>query len=253
MISIGAKPHAISVIRWGESASFFDLGWVMDISLGELKKFGIIRMEGNVVMGLIQSNTNPGPAWQIAELFPDQGDSSESDYLFLTERTNRLVEFNEGQIEVLPMPTKAHQRIVRYLIGLLMSFAGSRGEVLFAPLRVRLRNGKFREPDVVFMLAEHANRIGNQFWEGAHLVMEIVSEDDPERDLHTKRQEYADAGIPEYWIVDPRSQTITVLTLRDGQYICHSESIGTGSVQSALLQPFSVDAASVFASARGNA
>jgi Uma2 family endonuclease len=203
-------------------------------------------------MASVPSNIKPGPAWEIAQLFPDQGDLSEGDYLLLTERTNRLMEFNEGQIEILPTPTTAHQRIVRYLIGLLMSLAGNRGEVLFAPLRVRLRNGKFREPDVVFMLSEHSSRIGNQFWEGADLVMEIVSEDDPERDLNTKRREYADAGIPEYWIIDPRTQTITVLKLQEQQYISHDQSIGNGTVHSALLPSFSADVAAVFAAARGN-
>jgi Uma2 family endonuclease len=204
-------------------------------------------------MATIRSNLSrqePGPAWQIAQLFPDQGDLSESDYLFLTERTNRLAEFTDGQIEVLPMPTTAHQRIVRYLIGLLMAFAGDRGEVLFAPLRVRLRAGKFREPDVVFMLSEHSDRIGDRFWDGADLVMEIVSEDDPERDLEIKRREYAEAGIPEYWIVDPRKKAITVLKLQNQQYVSHSEGMNTGDVQSALLSGFSIDVAAVLAAAQ---
>ena len=177
-------------------------------------------------MASVRSNVSQeekGPAWQIAKLFPDQGDWSESDYLLLTERSNRLAEFTDGRIEVLPMPTMVHQRIVRYLIGLLLSLVGNRGEVLFAPLRVRLRSGKFREPDVLFMLAEHADRMNNEFWEGADLVMEIVNEDDPERDLQTKRLEYAEAGIPEYWIVDPRMKTVTVLKLEEGRYVTYSE------------------------------
>ena len=45
------------------------------------------------------------------------------------------------------------------------------------------------------------------------LVVEVIGEDDPERDLVTKRLEYAQAGIPEYWIVDPRTDTIDVLRL----------------------------------------
>jgi Uma2 family endonuclease len=203
-------------------------------------------------MASVRSNLprqEPGPAWQIAELFPDQGELSEGDYLFLTERSNRLAEFSDGRIEVLPMPTTAHQRIVRFLIGLLMSFAGSRGEVLFAPLRVRLRPGKFREPDVLFMLAEHASRIGNEFWDGADLVMEVVSEDDPGRDLQIKREEYAEAGIAEYWIVDPRTRTITVLRLESGQYVQQSEARASGIVRSSLLDGFAVDVRDVFAAA----
>jgi Uma2 family endonuclease len=206
-------------------------------------------------MASVRSNVSqqePGPAWQIAKLFPDQGELSESDYLLLTRRSNRLAEFADGHIEVLPMPTRAHQRIVRYLMGLLMAVVGNRGEVLFAPLRVRLRPGKFREPDVVFMLTEHADRNGNEFWDGADLVMEVVSEDDPDRDLQTKRDEYAEAGISEYWIVDPRTKTVTVLRLERGQYVTHSEARDVGMVRSSLLDGFAADVAAIFAAA-GNA
>jgi len=206
-------------------------------------------------MASVRSNVSQqerGPAWQIARLFPDQGELTEGDYLLLTERSNRLAEFTDGHIEVLPMPTTAHQRIVRYLIGILMTLAGNRGEVLFAPLRVRLRSGRFREPDVVFMLAEHAQRVGNEFWDGADLVMEVVSEDDPGRDLQTKREEYAEAGIPEYWIVDPRLRTATVLKLEEGRYVTHSEARDAGIVRSSLLDGFTADVGAIFAAA-GNA
>ena len=54
--------------------------------------------------------------------------------------------------------------------------------------------------------------------DGADLAIEVVSEgaEARERDLETKRAEYARAGISEYWIVDPQESRITVLTL-DGQ------------------------------------
>jgi Uma2 family endonuclease len=61
----------------------------------------------------------------------------------------------------------------------------------------------------------------NRFWLGADLVVEIVSPDDPERDTKVKRLDYAEAGIPEYWIVNPLDETITVLTLRGEAYVEH--------------------------------
>ena len=143
------------------------------------------------------------PAWDVARLFPDQGTWSEEEYLALN--TNHLVEFSHGYVEVLLLPTTSHQLIVLALYQVLKAFASPQdlGTVLVAPLRVQLWPGKFREPDVVFMRAENAARIGEPFWEGADLVMEVVSGDDRRRDLETKRLEYARAGIPEYWIVDP--------------------------------------------------
>src|SRR5689334_9691189 len=88
----------------------------------------------------------PEPAWEIARLFPDQGYWDEWDYLSLD--TNHLVEFTDGFIRVLPMPKPLHQRIVKILVRAIEDAVGPEklGEVLFAPVPVRLRKGKFREP-----------------------------------------------------------------------------------------------------------
>lgn len=167
------------------------------------------------------SHSGREPAWEIAYLFPEQGNWSEQEYLALSG--NRLVEFSGGRIEVLTMPTWTHQRIVRLLFQILYSFVNDHGlgEVIFAPMSVRLWDGKFRQPDIAFLLAEHGNRIHEPYWDGADLVVEVVSNDDRRRDLETKRFEYARAGIGEYWIVDPQEQSITVLKLAGDQYEVH--------------------------------
>jgi Uma2 family endonuclease len=62
----------------------------------------------------------------------------------------------------------------------------------------------------------------------------------------TKRQEYAKAGIPEYWIVDPSLETITVLTLNGNRYDEHG-LFGRGAVASSVLLPgFGADVAEAF-------
>ncbi len=196
--------------------------------------------------------TEPQPAWDIARIFPSQGHWSEADYLELTHSTNHLVEFSGGCVEVLPMPKMSHQLIVQYLSNLLLAFASPRnlGRVLFSPLRVRLPQGSYREPDVVFMLAEHSDRMGENFWEGADLVMEVVSEDNREHDLVKKRSEYAAAGIPEYWIIDPREQQVTVLRLDRDAYEVHGQFNTGRRAESHLLPGFAVDVAALFQAAR---
>ena len=187
--------------------------------------------------------------WEIAQLFPAQGHWTEEEYLALD--TNHLIEFSHGRMEVLPLPTFSHQRLVAFLYRLLLGFVEDRGlgVVMFAPLRIQLGQGKFREPDIVFMAAEHADRLGEQFWRGADLVMEIVSPHDPERDKVTKRREYARAGIPEYWIVDPTDSSITVLTLRGQEYALHGAFVAGESASSVLLEGFKVDVSEVFSQA----
>lgn len=191
------------------------------------------------------------PTWEIAHLFPNQGTWSEEEYLALD--TNRLIEFSDGYLEFLEMPTQSHQRIVAFLYQALLTFVTAHrwsGEVLFAPLRVRLWPGKYREPDVVFMLDEHAERKGEQFWDGADLVMEVISPDDRSRDEDVKREEYARAGIPEYWIVDPQHHRITVLNLEKGEYAVHGVFEKGQHASSRLLPGFALDVASVFAVAK---
>jgi Uma2 family endonuclease len=200
------------------------------------------------------SSQEPEPAWDIARLFPYQGEWEESDYLEATESTNRLVELADGCVEVLPMPKHSHQGMVLYLTNLLLAFASrdNLGVVRIAALRMRLWTKTFREPDVLFMSAEHSDRAGEDFWDRADLVMEVVSPDPDShrRDWITKRQEYARAGIPEYWIVDPQLKKIVVLKLQGGQYAVHSEAGETGAVTSALLPGFAADAAKVWAAAK---
>lgn len=182
----------------------------------------------------------PAPAWDVVQLFPHQGEWSEQEYLELG--SNRLVEYSHGTVEVLPMPTELHQAMVAILYRLLLACVqpGKLGKVLFAPLRVRLWPGKFREPDVVFMLAENAARRHNEYWEAADLVIEVVSDDDRRRDLETKRREYAQAKIPEYWIVDPLETSITVLRLDGDSYAVHGTFGKDEHATSPLLPGFEV-------------
>jgi Uma2 family endonuclease len=181
-------------------------------------------------------------------LSPAQGTWSEKEYLVLN--SNRLIEFSHGRLEELPLPTTSHQLLVAYLYGCLLTFVTRRdlGTVLFAPLRVRLWRGKFREPDVVFMLKEHRDRIREAYWEGVDLAMEIVSEEeeDRRRDLETKRREFARAGISEYWIVDPRLECITVLRLFGRRYAVHGEFTKGTVATSPLLDGFTVDVTEAF-------
>lgn len=189
----------------------------------------------------------------VAEKLDDAGRDrlhwSVEEYLDLP--TNRLVEYADGRLEVLPMPTTLHQWLVFYLCRLLNDFASSHqlGLTLPAPLRVQLWPDKFREPDVVFMHADHRARAGNEFWDGADLVMEVLSDsaEDRRRDLVVKRREYARAGIPEYWLVDPKEKQIKVLRLKDKKYVIQGTYKAGQSARSHLLTGFSVDVSAALA------
>ncbi len=175
------------------------------------------------------------------ELASLQGLWTDEMYLRLTQQTNNLIEFTDGDIEALPMPTRKHQRILALLYGLFLKLVHPQGgEVLFAALRMQIRPGKFREPDLLLLLDKRDPRNQEEYWLGADLVLEIVSPDNPERDTVTKRADYAEAGIPEYWIVNPLDETITVLTLEDGNYVEHGLFRRGERASSRLLSAFVV-------------
>ena len=189
-----------------------------------------------------------GPAWDIATLFPMQGHWSESEYLWLTDQTNRLVELVDGRIEVLKMPTLTHQAIIFYLMKLLDAL--NVGMPVFAGLRVRMRAKNFRQPDITFLLNEHLSEAADEFWQKADLAVEVVSPDDPNRDYVDKRKEYARCGISEYWIVDPKKRTVIILELVSGRYIDHGPYTAGQTATSKLLPQFFVNVDALFEAGR---
>lgn len=125
-----------------------------------------------------------------------------------SDREGGLSEWVDDQVVTL-MPAKPeHQRIVVFLSTLLNLFARvlGLGIVTGAPLTMRIRAGaNAREPDVIFLSAEHRAWLTETHLEGpADLIVEVVSDESVMRDRDDKFFEYEDGGVREYWIVDPR-------------------------------------------------
>jgi Uma2 family endonuclease len=110
---------------------------------------------------------------------------------------------------IVPMPPKnIHQTTLSFLYHLLSSFVGlfNLGKVMMAPFEVRLKpDGSSREPDIFFVANHNLARLTEERLNGpADLMIEIVSDDSVQRDRDKKFKEYGDAGVLEYWIIDPR-------------------------------------------------
>jgi Uma2 family endonuclease len=143
------------------------------------------------------------------------------------------------------MPTIFHQLILKFLCWELDAFVKARklGLVIPAGYKVRIRPGQYREPDIMFIKAEHLSGIGKHYCKRVDLVMEVVSEENRPHDIKKKRGEYARAGIPEYWIIDPEDESITVLVLQSKRktYTEHGRFAKGTRATSKLLPDFSVD------------
>ena len=194
-----------------------------------------------------QSPVEPRLAVEVAELYPPQGQWTEEDYFALPD-TNRYVELSEGVLIVPPHPTDTHQRLVLDLALLLRGFVEEHGwgGVRIAPLPVRLWPGKVREPDVLFMAHAHRDRISEQVFGPPDLVMEVTLPSTRHTDCHEKFAEYARADIPEYWLIDPDTQSVEVFVLRQGAYELLGKWGRGATARSALLQGFQVPVATLF-------
>lgn len=180
------------------------------------------------------------PTWGAALFHPDQGSWTQAEYLQLD--AGRHVEYSKGHVELQPMPDEQHQAIVGFLYLALRALASARGgRVRFAPFPVRLWEEKYHEPDVCFMKNENLARCQGRHWDGADLVIEVLSDTNRDHDLVTKRDEYARAGIGEYWIVDPIERKVRLLVLSAGIYVEHAVAMDGQRIASLSLPGFEID------------
>lgn len=186
---------------------------------------------------------NGEPAWEAAFLLPPQGRWNESDFLEL--HTNRMAELVDGRLEILPMPTLQHQRMLIWLLDVFRNaVAGQVGaSVLIAPLPAKLFPGTVREPDLLYIAPENAPAPDVKYPSHIDLVVEIVSEGEEarRRDYEQKRIDYAKAGIAEYWIVDPQEECVSILVLEGTAYIDHAVFRSGQQARGLLLPGLSVD------------
>jgi Uma2 family endonuclease len=146
------------------------------------------------------------------------------------------------------MPTLEHQRISRDIFRVLNRWCeqSKLGEALYSPHPIRLWPGKYREPDVMAWLNEHRDRLGMQESGAADLAIEIVSPSNELHDTDTKVIEYAQAGIPEYWIVYPQLRQIAIHRLEDRVYRPSGLFRAGETAHSHVLKGFEISVSELF-------
>ena len=130
-------------------------------------------------------------------------------------------ELVHGEVHLTPAPTTRHQFVLRNLTGSLLHYLAKNplGELAFAPLDVRLGEDTALQPDLIFVSSSRADIIQEDFIAGApDLVVEILSTSTAAHDRATKLPIYADAGVPEVWLIDSQAKTVEVLKLQGKKY-----------------------------------
>ncbi len=147
------------------------------------------------------------------------------EYLQYDDNSEKLYELFNGELIELPPESGFNVEIANFLFlqfALLLGHRRVRGHGLELEVRGEPKN---RYPDLTIIREEHIQQLTKRNTIRLSmlpplLVIEVVSPGDiqKERDYIAKRMQYEDCGIPEYWIVDPQSQTIVILELRDNGY-----------------------------------
>lgn len=165
-------------------------------------------------------------------------------------------EIIEGELYEMPSPNADHVRLVMNFIRLLLPWADRiGGELRTAPQGVFLPGlTNPVQPDLLLLTASQRRTVaeGGLLTEQGvvgppALIIEVLSPNNREHDLVRKRRIYALGGVPEYWLVDPRSQSIEVLVLEEGEYRTRARATGEATVTSAVLPELAFRASEAFA------
>ncbi|MGQ4646593.1 Uma2 family endonuclease [Lyngbya aestuarii] len=145
------------------------------------------------------------------------------EYLAYDDGTNNRYELVDGELVIMNPPTVRHALIIRLLNNAFESEIG-RLNLHWVPLQgigVRTSIKRSRLPDLCVVAMEQIQEYLDEsavIESPALLAVEIVSPESVTRDYRFKRSEYGAIGIPEYWIVDPAEEKVTVLLLVEGLY-----------------------------------
>ena len=140
------------------------------------------------------------------------------DYLALEDDENRY-ELIDGSLYMMTMPSWQHQKISGGLFYQLYHFLkGKPCDVYHPPFDVRLSNNTVVQPDI--MVVCDKSKLGDRGCKGApDMIIEILSPSSIRHDTITKLNKYLQAGVREYWVVNPEDKIVNVHTLDDDKYI----------------------------------
>jgi Uma2 family endonuclease len=153
---------------------------------------------------------------------------------------SRHAEWVDGEVILMGPVSKRHQLLVSFLGALIQLWTEDRklGLSLIAPFQMKLSlRPSGREPDVLFIASERLRLLQNNYLDGgADLAIEVISPDSRTRDRRDKYQEYEQAGVREYWIIDPIRQQAQFYRLNSAGAFCQIAVGDDGIYHSDVLE-----------------
>lgn len=165
------------------------------------------------------------------------------DFLKLYE--GQRAEWLMGRVEVYVTNNVKHQAVLLFLSNLLNYFVSLKnlGQVLLAGVSMYVGDDiPAREPDLIVVLNEHLERIKPTYLDGVgDVVFEVVSPESVARDYGAKFQEYEQAGVPEYWLIDPMREATYLYVLGEDKLYHLVKPNEAGELASLVMPGFTLN------------
>jgi Uma2 family endonuclease len=161
-------------------------------------------------------------------------------------------ELFDGTPRMMASPTLTHQFISDELTRQMGNFLLNKPcRVISAPFDVRLfpkandKDDTYVQPDLIVVCDK--TKLFEHGCKGApDLVVEVLSPSTSKTDMVYKFKKYRDAGVREYWIVDPEKQYVMVCSLKDGEYVTKTYDAQSKTLESGVLAGCVIDLAALF-------
>ena len=156
----------------------------------------------------------------------------------------------DGELIMTPDPTPLHQNIIGNIYQALRFFVESRklGRAFLSPIDVRLTDIDVFQPDLIFVRKENVAKIGRDKLNVIpDLVVEVLSPSNAYYDLTHKKTIYAERGVEEYWIVDPKNETVEIFCREGNRFQSEAFFKNQDILESPMFPGFSMKLDEVFA------
>lgn len=173
---------------------------------------------------------------------------------YLLWKFQERVELLKGKIFKMAAPSPTHQEISGLLfVTLFAYFKDKKCKVYHAPFDVRLPRKNEKDEEILTVLQPdlcvicNTEKIDSRGCLGApDLVVEILSPGNSQKELDNKFRIYEEAGVAEYWIVDPEHEAVWVNVLRDGEYVTQKPIAMGKKVTSVKFADLEINTADIF-------
>jgi len=181
---------------------------------------------------------------------PDNKTQYTVDDYWLFPEDNVRREIIDGELHVTPNPVRKHETAVGSVLKHLRSFLESHPlGTVYSALSVVLSDTDVVEPDLVFVTAERSASVTDDGIEGApDLIIEVLSGGTRRIDETVKRDLFEEAGVREYWLVDPDERNVRIWRAEKQKFAAPLDllALAEDAIESPLLPGFSLPLPQIF-------